>query len=126
MPSPNSGTNQFHGNVFEFLRNGSLNARNFFAASHDTLKRNQFGGTFGGPIRQEKLFFFGGYQGTRNRQAPPQSLALLPTPAARNGDFSVMDSAACQANGRAKTLIDPASGSAFPNNFIPPSRFSTP
>ncbi|HJZ99173.1 MAG TPA: carboxypeptidase-like regulatory domain-containing protein, partial [Candidatus Solibacter sp.] len=121
-----SGTNQFHGNVFEFLRNGSLNARNFFAATHDTLKRNQFGGTFGGPLRKEKLFFFGGYQGTRNRQAPPQSLALLPTLAALNGDFSVMDSAGCQSSGRGKTLIDPMTGAAFPSNFIPPSRFSAP
>src|ERR1044072_4505509 len=110
MPSPNSGTNQFHGNVFEFLRNGSLNARNFFAASHDTLKRNQLGGTLGGPIRKEKLFFFGGYQGTRNRQAPPQSLALLPSTAALSGDFSVMDSAGCQSSGRAKTLIEPPPG----------------
>ena len=121
-----SGTNYLHGNVFEFLRNGSLNARNFFAATHDTLKRNQFGGTLGGPIRKDKLFFFGGYQGTRNRQAPPQSLAILPTPRALQGDFSVLDSAGCQSTGRGKTLIDPTSGTAFPNNFIPPSRFSTP
>jgi hypothetical protein len=121
-----SGTNQIHGNVFEFLRNGSLNARNFFAATHDTLKRNQFGGTLGGPIRKDKLFFFGGYQGTRNRQAPPQSLAILPTATALNGDFSTMDSAGCQSTGRAKTLIDPTTGSPFPGNIIPTNRFSAP
>jgi hypothetical protein len=121
-----SGTNQLHGNVFEFLRNGSLNARNFFAATHDTLKRNQFGGTLGGPIRKDKLFFFGGYQGTRNRQAPPQSLAILPTAAALTGDFSTMDSAGCQSTGRAKTLIDTTTGTAFPGNVIPVNRFSAP
>ena len=60
-----SGTNDFHGDLFEFLRNGDLNARNFFAAVPDELKRNQFGGTVGGRIIKNKLFFFGGYQGTR-------------------------------------------------------------
>ena len=60
-----SGTNDFHGDLFEFLRNGDLNARNFFAVVPDELKRNQFGGTFGGRIIKNKLFFFGGYQGTR-------------------------------------------------------------
>ncbi|MGP8247301.1 MAG: carboxypeptidase regulatory-like domain-containing protein, partial [Bryobacteraceae bacterium] len=60
-----SGTNAFHGSLFEFLRNGDANARNFFAASQDTLRRNQFGGTVGGPVRKDKLFFFFGYQGTR-------------------------------------------------------------
>jgi hypothetical protein len=65
-----SGTNELHGTAFEFLRNGSLNARNFFAPEHDQLKRNQFGGTLGGPIVKDKLFFFGTYQGTRIRIAP--------------------------------------------------------
>src|SRR5579862_4286056 len=59
-----SGTNGFHGDVFEFLRNGDMNARNFFAAARDTLKRNQFGGTVGGPVKKDKLFFFFGYQDT--------------------------------------------------------------
>jgi hypothetical protein len=65
-----SGTNEFHGDLFEFLRNGDLNANDFFNNSarpyrpRDTLKRNQFGGTIGGPIRKDKLFFFGGYQRT--------------------------------------------------------------
>src|SRR5437867_9310967 len=62
-----AGTNQFHGDVFEFVRNSVFNARNFFATSRDTLKRNQFGGVVGGPIRKDKLFFFGGYQGTLQR-----------------------------------------------------------
>jgi hypothetical protein len=62
-----AGTNQFHGDLFEFLRNGDLNARDFFAAKRDTLKRNQFGGTVGGPILKDKLFFFGAYQRTMLR-----------------------------------------------------------
>src|SRR5688572_9777843 len=65
-----SGTNDLHGSLFEFLRNGSLNARNAFALTNDGLKRNQFGGTLGGPIIRNKLFFFGGYQGTIVRSAP--------------------------------------------------------
>ena len=56
-----SGTNDLHGSLFEFLRNGSLNARNAFALTNDGLKRNQFGGTLGGPVVRNKLFFFGGY-----------------------------------------------------------------
>jgi len=62
-----SGTNDLHGDAFEFVRNGIFNARNFFAPKRDTLKRNQFGGTVGGPIVKNKLFFFGGYQGTIQR-----------------------------------------------------------
>src|SRR5947199_4081057 len=57
-----SGTNDFHGNAFEFVRNGAFNARDFFAPVRDSLKRNQFGGTLGGPIVHNKLFFFGGAQ----------------------------------------------------------------
>src|SRR5262245_19831014 len=64
-----SGSNEFHGNAFEFVRNYKFNARNFFAPKRDDLKRNQFGGTLGGPVLKNKLFFFGGYQGTRTRTA---------------------------------------------------------
>ena len=64
-----SGTNQFHGNVFEFVRNREFNARNFFAATVDPLKRNQFGGTIGGPIKKDNTFIFFGYQATRIRTA---------------------------------------------------------
>ena len=63
-----SGTNQWHGNLFEFIRNGDLNARDYFAPIRDSLKRNQFGGTVGAPIVKDILFFFAGYQGTRLRQ----------------------------------------------------------
>src|SRR4029079_4462417 len=74
-----SGTNQFHGDLFEFVRNGNFNARNFFAPAQDSLRRNQFGGTIGGPIKKDKLFLFSGFQGTRTRTAPPQSIGFVPT-----------------------------------------------
>jgi len=64
-----SGTNDIHGDVFEFVRNGDLNGRNFFAPTQDTLKRNQYGGAVGGPILKNKLFYFGTYQGTKIRSA---------------------------------------------------------
>ena len=118
-----SGSNTLHGSAFEFLRNGNVNARNYFAATHDTLKRNQFGGTLGGKIIKDKLFFFGGYQGTRNRQNPPSTIAFIPTEAAKAGDFSALESAGCQSNKTARALKDPTTGVVIPNNFISPSRF---
>src|SRR5919197_4650343 len=83
-----SGTNDFHGDLFEFVRNGALNARNAFARERDTLKRNQFGGTLGGPVVKDKLFFFGGYQRTSLRSDGVQNTAFIPTPAALRGDFT--------------------------------------
>lgn len=65
-----SGNNEFHGDAFEFVRNGFLNARDFFAPVRDSLKRNQFGGTLGGPFIKNKLFFFAGYQGTTSGRLP--------------------------------------------------------
>src|SRR5215469_9339745 len=118
-----SGTNAFHGDLFEFLRNGDLNANDFFNNSakpykpRDTLKRNQFGGTIGGPIKKDKLFFFGGYQRTSLRSDGTAATAFIPTPATLTGDFSALASAACN-NGSAKTL-SPALG--FTNNQIAPS-----
>ena len=85
-----SGTNQYHGNVFEFFRNRVFNARPFFAPVRDTLKRNQFGGTFGGPIRHDKLFFFTGAQGTVIKSDPATRSAVVPTQAMLNGDFSCL------------------------------------
>lgn len=112
-----SGTNQFHGDLFEFLRNGDLNARDFFATKRDTLKRNQYGGVIGGPIKRDKLFFFGGYQRTSQRSDPSQNTAIIPTPAMAAGDFTTIATAACN-NGNAVTL--PAS-LGFANNTISPS-----
>lgn len=122
-----SGTNQIHGDLFEFVRNGDFNARNFFAPTQDTLRRNQFGGTAGGPILKDKLFIFGGYQGTRTRTAPPQSISYVFTQDALNGNFATLESPACQSSGKQVTLVDPNNNNApFPNNFISPSRFSAP
>jgi Carboxypeptidase regulatory-like domain len=112
-----SGTNEFHGVAFEFLRNGSLNARNTFALENDGLKRNQFGGTIGGPVIHNKLFFFGGHQATVLRAQPSTSRQWVPTPQMIAGDFTTFASAACQ--GRNITLKDP-----FVNNRIDPARFS--
>jgi len=109
-----SGTNDIHGSAFEFLRNGALNARNFFAAEHDTLKRNQFGGTVGGPIVKNKLFYFGTYQGTRITSAPGSVIQQVPTAAERAGDFSSVST----------QLIDPVSKLPFPGNQIPVARIS--
>ena len=83
-----SGTNSIHGDAFEFFRNSDLNGRDFFAASADQLKRNQFGGVIGGPIRKDKLFFFLGYQGTLVRQTPSDTPAFVPTAKMVTGDFS--------------------------------------
>jgi hypothetical protein len=115
-----SGTNQFHGDLFEFVRNGVFNARNAFAPTRDTLKRNQYGGTVGGPVMKNKLFFFQGFQGTKNRSTPPEIFAYVPTPAMLAGDFRSIASAACQ-NGRAITLAAP-----FVNNQVDPKLLSVP
>ena len=88
-----SGSNDWHGDAFEFVRNGDVNALNYFAVAQDSLKRNQFGGTFGGHIIRDKLFFFGGIQETIVRQDPSGSSAFIPTTAALNGDFSSLDGA---------------------------------
>ncbi len=111
-----SGTNQFHGDVFEFVRNDLFNARNYFSRTGSTLKRNQFGGTVGGPILHNKLFFFGGYQGTTLRQDPADSRTFVPTAAMLAGDFTVHTSSACSS--RPITLRAP-----FVNNRIDPRLF---
>jgi hypothetical protein len=116
-----SGSNAFHGDAFEYLRNGDVDARNFFSvAGHDTLKRNTYGGTAGSHIIKDKLFYFGGFQGTENRQNPPQLTTHIPTAAMLAGDFSTIASAACQSNGKALTLKNPAGGT-FAGNQIPVS-----
>src|SRR5438128_27854 len=115
-----SGTNDLHGDAFEFVRNGIFNARNFFAPKRDTLKRNQFGGTLGGAIVKNKLFFFGGYQGTVQRSEPTQNIAYVPTPAMLAGDFSTFASSLCQGP-NAKPL---AASQGFVNNKISPALFS--
>src|SRR5213078_2256116 len=92
-----SGTNQIHGDLFEFVRNYMFNARNYFATKRDSLKRNQYGGTLGGPIVGNKLFFFGGYQGTTTRSDPGTTFAFVPTAAMLAGDLRTFASPACNA-----------------------------
>src|SRR3954464_9749029 len=110
-----SGTNNFHGTVFEFFRNAALDARDYFedpTQKKASFKQNQFGGTFGGPVIKNKLFFFGDYQGTRIRN-PSVSVSKVPLLPERTGDFS----AAYE-----PTIIDPNNGLPFPNNIIPQNR----
>ena len=120
-----SGTNQLHGNAFEFLRDRRFNATQAFAAvgpdgkkKDDGLRRNQYGGTLGGPIVRDRLFFFGAYQGTPTRQTPPANIAFVPTAAMMTGDFTAFTSPACN-NGRQIALRAP-----FVNNRIDPALFS--
>ncbi|HZT34057.1 MAG TPA: TonB-dependent receptor [Bryobacteraceae bacterium] len=111
-----SGSNEYHGDVFDFLRNTALDARNYFSPSplpQNILKQNQFGATFGGPIRRDKTFFFASYEGLRSISEAPGS-AVVPTAAQRAGNFSAS----------AAPVIDPLSGAPFPGNIIPANRLN--
>src|SRR3974390_362624 len=103
-----SGTNTVHGSAYEYLRNDKMDARNFFAAQKPAYRRNQYGGTLGGPVIHDKFFIFGGYEGLRTTQGLP-FLAALPNPALLTGDFSSV----------ATVIRDPANGQPFPGNQIP-------
>lgn len=127
-----SGTNGLHGDGFEFVRNAEFNARNYFAATRDQLKRNQYGGTAGGPVVLPKLyngkdrtFFFFGYQGTQIRNLQGAQSAFVPTPANLAGDFSAILDANSPGNPlkKATTILDPLTGQPFPGNRIPVNRF---
>lgn len=114
------GTNQFHGDAFEFVRNSDFNAKDYFSVNasepnglSDGLKRNQFGGTIGGPIKKDKVFFFLGYQGTMIRQKPPANQAILPTASELQGNFQNYISAQCFGS-RIPTL----SSAYFTNNKL--------
>ena len=120
-----SGTNRFSGNAFEFYRDAKFNAISRFAPigpdgeqMDDGLTRHQFGGTFGGPIKRDRMFFFGAYQQTETTQQPASLLARVPTAQMLAGDFTSFASAACQA-GTAVTLRAP-----FVGNRISPAAFS--
>ena len=122
-----SGTNQYHGTAYEFLRNADLDARNFFAkpgAPKPPFEQNQFGGSFGGPIKHDKLFIFADYEGYRKRQGTFASVNTVPTAAMRNGDFSALKPI------YNPFTVRPAPGTAsgytrdpFPGNIIPKSLF---
>jgi hypothetical protein len=120
-----SGTNRFSGNVFEFVRDRRFNATNPFSSTgpdgkrvDDGLNRNQFGGTFGGPLVRNKLFFFGGYQATRVRQQPAANIAWVPTAQMLAGDFTTFASPACN-GGRQIALRG-----GFVDNRVNPALFS--
>jgi hypothetical protein len=81
-----SGTKAFHGNVFEFFRNTNLDARNYFSPERATFHQNQYGGTFRGPLRKDKIFFFADYQGHRI-QGIETGFVTVPSLANRSGDF---------------------------------------
>jgi len=108
-----SGTNQFHGSAYEFLRNDVLDARSFFALEKGKLRRNQFGGSGGGPVIRDRTFFFGSYEGLRERSGATFSGLTVPTAAMRSGDFRAF----------ARGPNDPVTGQPFPGGQIPSNRF---
>ncbi len=117
------GSNEFHGDLFEFLRNDTLDARNFFSPTVVPLKRNQFGYTFSGPVYLPKLyngknrtFFLYNHEWTRQRNAI-SSTALVPTASERAGDFSFVTQAGF-------AVVDPFAKTPFANNIIPQSRIN--
>jgi outer membrane receptor protein involved in Fe transport len=123
-----SGTNEYHGSLFEYVRNNALNAANFFspivngAKLTDGLKRNQFGGTWGGPAiipriynGKDRTFFFFSYQGTLTRRSPITNSIIVPTAAQRTGDFSGL---------LPKTIRDPLANAPYPGNIIPANQFN--
>jgi len=110
-----SGTNNFHGSAFEYARNSDLNARNFFAARRAPYQSNQFGGTAGGPVVPNRIFFFADYQGLRLLNGQTFTLNV-PTLNMRQGLFAPAEGFG--------PVFDPDSGAApFPGNRIPASRF---
>lgn len=110
-----SGSNNFHGDVYDFLRNDDMDTRNFFAAQVEPLHRNQYGATLGGPIRPNKDFFFLYYEGQRDTQGETQA-AIVPTAQERTGNFSGLTD---PATGQPAPLINEFTGQPFPGNQIP-------
>lgn len=123
-----SGTNQWHGALFEFLRNDKFDATNFFSNAtnqpKNTLRYNQFGGALGGPIRRDKTFIFGDYQGTISRTGIPM-ISSVPLAAYRAGDFSELRNS----QGSLIPIYDPFGSSLartpFPGNRIPDNRINS-
>ena len=110
-----SGTNAFHGAAWDFLRNDTMDAKSFFAQEVEPLKRNQFGGTLGGPIRKDKTFFFVYYEGLRNRQGETEN-ATVPSLLERQGNFSqTVD----PSTGQVDPLINEITGQPIPGNQLP-------
>jgi len=108
-----SGTNNYHGSAYEFLRNQVLDTRTFFAQRKAPLRYNIFGGSFGGPIKKDRTFFFANYEGARRRDGVTVSGLIVPHAPEREGNFS---------NRRDVAVLDPVSTQPFPGNMIPASR----
>jgi outer membrane receptor protein involved in Fe transport len=108
-----SGTNRLHGSAYEFARHDAMDAKQFFAVEKGTLRRSQYGGTLGGPIVRDRMFYFGAFEGLRLRQGESRSNLVVPTALERNGDFS-------QSSLKPR---DPLTGQPFPNNQIPRAQF---
>jgi hypothetical protein len=128
------GGNQIHGTAFEFLRNTDLDARNFFSPERSFYRQNQFGGTFGGPIKKDKIFYFADYQGTRTAQGIDTGLIPVPTLAERSGNVGALTGTVSgpyladqlsQKLGYTVTANEPYS-QVFPNGIIPKSVWSSP
>jgi Carboxypeptidase regulatory-like domain/TonB-dependent Receptor Plug Domain len=125
-----SGSNQFHGTLFDFLRNTDLNASSYFSPVNPEYIRNQYGGSIGGPIRKDKTFFFFDYEGTRSVQGIP-SLTQVPTALEREGIFTESFPGAPEVPiyDPNTTVTDPVTGdmtrTQFPGNIIPPGRISS-
>ena len=127
-----SGGAAFHGDLFEYVRNGMFNAANFFSSTVDPLKRNQFGGTLGGPVRIPHLFngkhtfFFVGYQKTILHDKQGGVNSYLPTQANLNGDFSALESASNPNNplGKAVQIENPVTKQPYPGDIIDPATFN--
>lgn len=112
-----SGTNNFHGSAYEYLRNDALNARDYFLSpdlNKLPFRYNEFGGTIGGPALRNKLFFFSDYQGIRSNTSNFSTGYIVPSPAFKTGDLSAVGT----------PIIDPRTGQAFAGNRIPQNRFS--
>ena len=107
-----SGTNTLRGSAYDFIRNDSMDAKQFFAVEKGQLRRSQYGGTLGGPISRDRMFFFAAFEGLRLRQGESRSSLVVPTALERNGDFSQS----------AVKPRDPNTGQPFPNNQIPRDR----
>jgi len=106
-----SGGNQFHGDAFEFIRNDTFNSRDYFLPDVTPFKRNVFGGTLGGPIKRDKAFFFGSYQGTRRREGQIAPVLTTLTAPERGGDFSDLLPNI--------QLVNPVTGENYQNNQVP-------
>ena len=121
-----SGTNHLHGTLWEFLRNDVLDANNYFAQTKEPLKQNQFGAAAGGPIKKDRTFIFGFYEGFRNRQGET-ALTTVPSLKQRTGDFSELcpeGFAGGFCNNPAHQLFNVFANAPYPNNQVPQVQFN--